>query len=68
MYYIISLDNPMFNFVGKACGEVVSQEHAFKFTSLLHAESILDACRAKHPNACLMEVNEVERCMKRLNR
>jgi len=64
MYYLISLDNPMFNFVGKACGQLASQENAFKFTSLLHAESVLASWRANHPNARLLEVNEWERCIK----
>ncbi len=62
MYYILSLDK--FNFVGKACGQLASQEHAFKFTSLLHAQSVLASWRANYPNARLLEVNQYERCIK----
>lgn len=62
MYYIIRLDD--FYCVGHACGQLASQEHAFKFTSLLHAKSVLAAWRANYPRACLTEVNEFERCTK----
>jgi hypothetical protein len=62
MYYIIRID--AHNFVGHACGQMASQDNAFKFTSLLHAESVLASWRANHPNARLLEVNEWERCIK----
>ncbi len=62
MYYILKLDD--FHFVGNACGQLASQEHAFKFTSLLHAKTILSSWRANYPRACLIEVNEWERCTK----
>ncbi len=61
MYYIIRID--AHNFVGKACGQMASQENAFKFTSLLHAQSVLASWRANHPNARLLEVNEGKRCV-----
>jgi len=63
MYYIISL-NDGFHFVGEACGQLASQEHAFKFTSLLHAESVLASWRTNYPNARLLEVNQWARWIK----
>ena len=62
MYYIIRVNQH--NFVGFACGGMASQENAFKFTSLLHAESVLASWQVNHPNARLLEVNEWERCIK----
>ena len=55
MYYIIRID--ALNFVGFACGGMTSGENAFKFTSLLHAESVLASWQANHPTARLIEVN-----------
>ena len=62
MYYIIRLDD--FYCVGHACGQLASQEHAFKFTSLLHAESVLASWRTNYPNARLLEVNQWARWIK----
>ena len=62
MYYIINLDG--FQCVGIACGQLASQENAFKFTSLLHAKSVLTSWRVNYPNARLLEVNEWEMCIK----
>ncbi len=65
MYYLIRLND--YHFVGKACEQLASQENAFKFTSRVHAENVLDAWRVNYPNAYLMEVNEYDRHMKRVN-
>ena len=62
MYYIISLDR--FNFIGKACEQLASQEHAFKFPLLAQAKQQLASWRANYPNARLLEVNEWEMCIK----
>lgn len=62
MYYLIRLND--YHFVGKACEQLASQENAFKFTSRVHAENVLDAWQVNHPNARLLEVNEWERCVK----
>ena len=58
MYYIIRIN--AHEFVGFACGQLASQENAFKFTSLLHAESV----QANYPNSRILEVNEWEKCIK----
>ena len=62
MYYIISLDG--FYFIGKACQQLASQEHAFKFPLLAQAKQQLASWRANYPNARLLEVNEWEMCIK----
>ena len=57
MYYLIKVDNK--NWVGFACGGMAThQDGAFKFTSLLHAESVLASWQANHPTARLIEVNQ----------
>ena len=62
MYYILKLDD--FHFVGNACGQLASQEHAFKFPLLAQAKLQLASWRANYPQACLIEVNQWERCTK----
>jgi len=62
MYYIISLDG--FYFIGKACQQLASQEHAFKFPLLAQAKEELARWRGNHPNARILEVNQWERYMK----
>ena len=55
MYYLIKVDNK--NWVGFACGGMAThRDGAFKFTSLLHAESVLASWQANHPTAQLVEV------------
>jgi len=57
MYYIINLNG--FDCVGKACGQLSNWDNAFRFTSLLHAESVLAHWQANYPRAVLLEVNEL---------
>ena len=62
MYYILKLDD--FHFVGNACGQLASQEHAFKFPLLAQAKQQLASWRANYPNALILEVNQWERYIK----
>jgi len=55
MYYLIKVDEK--NWVGFACGGMAASIFgAFKFASLLHAESVLDSWKVNHPTAQIIKV------------
>ena len=48
MYYIIQVND---KFVGQACGQLTDKANAFRFTSLLHAESV----KANYPSSIILK-------------